>query len=200
MMHTYFADVLLPLPLQGLFTYRIPQELNDSVGFGMRVVVPFGKSKLYSGLVLKVHENVPQQVNVKYVLDVIDEHSVVSERQIQLWQWIARYYMCSLGEVMAAALPLVTGLVTALMGRLWPVDRAILILVMFLCSVGLITLSDIAKSDITPRTQAFYALGGLLNLPWMLLTVVVFSRAKASNTVAANSLLMPMPVSLTLSS
>ena len=104
-MHTYFADVLLPLPLQGLFTYRIPQELNDSVGFGMRVVVPFGKSKLYSGLVLKVHENVPQQVNVKYVLDVIDEHSVVSERQIQLWQWIARYYMCSLGEVMAAALP-----------------------------------------------------------------------------------------------
>ena len=104
-MHTYFADVLLPLPLQGLFTYRIPQELNDSVGFGMRVVVPFGKSKLYSGLVLKVHENVPQQVNVKYVLDVIDEHSVVSERQIQLWQWIARYYMCSLGEVMAAAVP-----------------------------------------------------------------------------------------------
>lgn len=104
-MHTYFADVLLPLPLQGLFTYRIPQELNDSVGFGMRVVVPFGKSKLYSGLVLKVHENVPQQVNVKYVLDVIDEHSVVSERQIQLWQWIARYYMCSMGEVMAAALP-----------------------------------------------------------------------------------------------
>lgn len=104
-MHTYFADVLLPLPLQGLFTYRIPQELNDSIGFGMRVVVPFGKSKLYSGLVLKVHENVPQQVNVKYVLDVIDEHSVVSERQIQLWQWIARYYMCSMGEVMAAALP-----------------------------------------------------------------------------------------------
>ena len=104
-MHTYFADVLLPLPLQGLFTYRIPQELNDHVGFGMRVVVPFGKSKLYSGLVLKVHENVPQQVNVKYVLDVIDEHSVVSEHQIQLWQWIANYYMCSLGEVMAAAFP-----------------------------------------------------------------------------------------------
>ena len=105
MMHTYFADVLLPLPLQGLFTYRVPQELNDSVGFGMRVVVPFGKSKLYSALVLKVHENAPRQINTKYVLDVIDEHSVVSERQIQLWQWIAHYYMCSLGEVMAAALP-----------------------------------------------------------------------------------------------
>lgn len=105
MMHTYFADVLLPLPLQGLFTYRIPQELGNSVAFGMRVVVPFGKSKLYSGLVLKVHENAPRQINTKYVLDVIDEHAVVSERQVQLWQWIANYYMCSLGEVMSAALP-----------------------------------------------------------------------------------------------
>ena len=66
MMHTYFADILLPLPLQGLFTYRIPQELNDCVGFGMRVVVPFGKSKLYSGLVMKVHENAPRQVNTKF--------------------------------------------------------------------------------------------------------------------------------------
>ena len=63
--------------------------------------------------------------------------------------------------VLAVALPLVTYLVTALMGRIWPVDRAILILVLFLCSVGLITLSDISKSDITPRTQAIYALGGI---------------------------------------
>jgi len=62
---------------------------------------------------------------------------------------------------LAAALPLVTWLVTTLMGRIWPVDRAILILVLFLCSVGLITLSDIAKADITPRTQGFYALGGI---------------------------------------
>ena len=92
---TYYPRRGFTLPLQGLFTYRIPQELNDCVGFGMRVVVPFGKSKLYSGLVMKVHENAPRQVNTKYVLDVIDKHSVVSERQIQLWQWIANYYMCS---------------------------------------------------------------------------------------------------------
>ena len=64
--------------------------------------------------------------------------------------------------VLAAALPAVTWLVTSLMGRAWPVDRAILILVLFLCSVGLITLSDIAKSDVTPRTQAIYALGGIV--------------------------------------
>ena len=64
--------------------------------------------------------------------------------------------------ILAAALPLVTWLVTALMGRVWPVDRAILILVLLLCSVGLITLSDIAKADVTPRTQAVYALGGIV--------------------------------------
>ena len=63
--------------------------------------------------------------------------------------------------LLAAALPLVTGLTTALMGRLWPVDRAILILVLFLCSLGIITLSDIARSDVTPRTQAIYALAGI---------------------------------------
>ena len=64
--------------------------------------------------------------------------------------------------VLAAALPLVTWLTTRLMGRVWPVDRAILIMVLFLCSVGIITLSDIAKSDVTPRTQSLYALGGIL--------------------------------------
>ena len=104
-MQTFFADVLLPLPLQGLFTYRIPQEMGSTVTFGMRVVVPFGKSKLYSGLVLKVHETAPQKLNPRYVLDLIDEHPIVSTRQIRLWEWIARYYMCSLGEVMSAALP-----------------------------------------------------------------------------------------------
>jgi len=63
--------------------------------------------------------------------------------------------------LLAAALPLVTGLTTVLMGRLWPVDRAILILALFLCSLGIITLSDIARSDVTPRTQAIYALAGI---------------------------------------
>lgn len=105
MIHTYFADILLPLPLQGLFTYRIPLEFGDKLNFGMRVVVPFGKSKLYAGLVMRVHENTPQQVNIKYVLDIIDDKPIVSEEQIKLWKWIAQYYMCSLGEVMAAALP-----------------------------------------------------------------------------------------------
>lgn len=102
---TYFADVLLPLPVEGLFTYRIPQDFEVPLQFGMRVVVPFGKSKLYSALVVKVHTVSPQQMNVKYVLDAIDERPIVSLQQFKLWEWIAKYYMCHLGEVMAVALP-----------------------------------------------------------------------------------------------
>ncbi len=101
---THFVDVLLPLPLPSLFTYRVPYELNDAVAFGVRVIVPFGRSKLYSALVVRVHENAPQ-VTAKYILDVVDDRPVISERQFQLWQWMADYYLCTLGEVMAAALP-----------------------------------------------------------------------------------------------
>ena len=101
---THFADVLLPLPLPALFTYRVPYELDNAVAFGKRVIVPFGRSKLYSALVVRVHENAPQ-VTAKYILDVVDERPVISERQFQLWQWMADYYLCTLGEVMAAALP-----------------------------------------------------------------------------------------------
>ncbi|MCQ2272920.1 MAG: primosomal protein N' [Bacteroidales bacterium] len=119
-MHTYFADVLLPLSVQGLFTYRVPQELNDKVCERIRVVVPFGKSKLYSGLILKLHETAPQQVNTKYVLDIIDEKPIVSEQQIKLWEWIAQYYMCSPGEVMAAALPSALKLASATQIQLNP--------------------------------------------------------------------------------
>ena len=104
-MDVCFAEILLPLPLKGTFTYRIPQQMNGRLIFGMRAVVPFGKNKLYSGLVVEVHQRVPHQIDVKYILDAIDEHPVVSERQFALWQWMANYYMCTLGEVMSCALP-----------------------------------------------------------------------------------------------
>ena len=102
---TYFADILLPLPVEATFTYRVPQELEGRVAFGMRVIMPFGRSKLYSGLVVRVHTETPQEWATKYILDVMDERPVVSERQFKLWQWMADYYMCTLGEVMASALP-----------------------------------------------------------------------------------------------
>lgn len=102
---TFFADILLPLPLPATYTYRIPREMNDTLSFGKRVVVPFGKNKLYSGLVVAVHDHVPPFSFVKYIVDVIDDYPVVTPQQFELWQWIAQYYMCTLGEVMSVALP-----------------------------------------------------------------------------------------------
>ena len=104
-MQTFFADVILPLPIEARFTYRVPQVLNGRIAFGMRVIVPFGSNKLYAAIVEKVHETAPKQFSAKYILDVIDERPIISEAQYRLWQWMAEYYMCTIGEVMAAALP-----------------------------------------------------------------------------------------------
>ena len=102
---TLFAEVLLPVPVKGYFTYRIPQELNDQIAPGMRVVVQFGKKKFYTGLVRRVHDKAPQVMALKYVLSVIDPLPVVNERQFSLWEWMAGYYMCKPGEVMNVAMP-----------------------------------------------------------------------------------------------
>jgi len=102
---TLFADVLLPLPLPGYFTYRVPAELNGSMQTGIRVVVPFGPRKVYSGLVRKIHHTPPQKFQAKYILSVLDEVPLVFEKQFEFWEWIADYYMSTPGEVMNTALP-----------------------------------------------------------------------------------------------
>ena len=77
---TYFADVLLPLPLSTTFTYRIPVELEDRVFFGIRVIVPFGRNKLLSGIVSKIHTQTPQ-VQAKYILDILDTQPIITTQQ-----------------------------------------------------------------------------------------------------------------------
>ncbi|MCQ2297274.1 MAG: primosomal protein N' [Bacteroidales bacterium] len=103
-MKTLFVDVLLPLHLKDTYTYRVPQEYNEDIRVGQRVVVQFGAKRLYAGVVRRIHENVPQY-QVKYILSVLDENPLVTERQFQLWEWIAQYYMSYLGDVMTAAVP-----------------------------------------------------------------------------------------------
>lgn len=102
---TLFVDVMLPLPVKGLFTYRVPFELNEFVGPGKRVAVQFGRRKLFTALIMKVHEKVPQSYMPKYILSVLDEKAIVNELQFLFWDWISSYYMCFAGEVMNAALP-----------------------------------------------------------------------------------------------
>ena len=102
---TLFAEVLLPLPIPGTFTYRIPFELNNKVKIGQRVVVQFGKTKVMSGLIVSLSNIVPDCTNIKYIIDVLDDDPVINENQLKLWNWISSYYLCYLGEVMQAALP-----------------------------------------------------------------------------------------------
>ncbi|MEI6123632.1 MAG: primosomal protein N' [Bacteroidota bacterium] len=102
---TLFADVILPLPIPGFFTYRVPYELNDVLQTGVRVVVQFGKKKIYTALVYKIHQNVPKGYIPKYILSILDDSPIVNEIQYKFWNWIATYYMCRIGEVMHVALP-----------------------------------------------------------------------------------------------
>ena len=101
---TLFAEVLLPIPVPGTFTYRVPYALNDKVRVGQRAVVQFGKTKIMSGLIVGLNETVPE-VEVKYLSDLLDSEPIVNEVQLRFWDWICQYYMCHLGEVMQAALP-----------------------------------------------------------------------------------------------
>lgn len=99
-----YADIILPLPLDSLFTYSVPDCLAGRVGQGIRVLVPFGKSKTYVGLVVRTHNNKPD-FNVKDISTVMDDAPVVNAVQLELWRWMADYYLSSVGDVMNAALP-----------------------------------------------------------------------------------------------
>ena len=102
---TYFADVLMPLPVHEVFTYRVPFEMNAHVLFGQRVIVPFGKSKLLTGVIVSIHQNIPKEYQAKYIEYLLDEEAIITQNQLKLWQWIRSYYMAPLGDVMNAALP-----------------------------------------------------------------------------------------------
>lgn len=100
-----FVDVILPLPLPGTFTYSIPEELKGKTIPGCRVVVPFGKKVTYTALVSSLHNNPNNNYEIRPIRELLDEAPIVLNEQIKLWDWIARYYMCSLGEIYKAAIP-----------------------------------------------------------------------------------------------
>lgn len=100
-----FADVILPLYLDKAFTYKVPERLKSLVDTGKRVVVQFGKRKVYSAVVARMHSNSPEGYEAKEIIDILDELPVVTHEQLSFWQWMASYYCCSVGEVMAAAMP-----------------------------------------------------------------------------------------------
>ena len=100
-----FINVILPIPLQKLFTYRITEAEASFVKIGTRVAVPFGKSKIYTAIVFEIHSEEPKAYEAKEIFQILDETPIVSAMQLKHWQWIASYYMCSLGDVLRASLP-----------------------------------------------------------------------------------------------
>ena len=101
----FFVDVLLPLPLPKPYTYALSPTEFEQIGTGYRVLVPFGKRKWYTGIVLKKHGSAPQTYEAKNILFVFEERPLISERQLQFWQWMSQYYLCSVGVILKAALP-----------------------------------------------------------------------------------------------
>ncbi|MGB7393035.1 MAG: primosomal protein N', partial [Pricia sp.] len=101
----YFINVILPIPLEKLFTYSVTKSEAEFLRPGMRVGVPFGKSKIYTALVHEVHTTAPEVYEAKEIHRILDEHPIVNGIQLKHWRWIADYYMCSLGEVFRSAVP-----------------------------------------------------------------------------------------------
>lgn len=104
-MPTLYSEVILPLPLNATFTYRIPEAMTDSVKVGYRVIVQFGAKKYYTGIVSSISHIAPEGFEVKDIVSIIDTHPIVKHPQLKLWQWISDYYLCALGDVYKAAVP-----------------------------------------------------------------------------------------------
>jgi len=102
---TTYVDVVLPLALPKPYTYAVPAEMVGQVQFGIRVEVQFGKSKIYSGVVVAVHNKAPEGNHPKAIISVIDAEPIILPNQLQFWHWLAGYYCCTIGEVLHAALP-----------------------------------------------------------------------------------------------
>jgi primosomal protein N' (replication factor Y) len=150
---TLFVEVILPLAIAKNYTYRVPFELNKLIAIGKRVVVQFGKTKLYTAIVAAITENPPEKYEAKYLLEILDDRAVVTERQLHFWKWLGEYYMCYDGEVMNAALPSALKLASEtkiVLNKEFEYDKATLHDKEFLIVEALeiqpeLTISDIAK-------------------------------------------------------
>ncbi|SEN91289.1 replication restart DNA helicase PriA [Mucilaginibacter gossypiicola] len=149
---TLFAEVILPLAISKNYTYRIPYEQNNAIAIGKRVVVQFGKSKLYTAIVKEIGKLAPEKYEAKYIIEILDDRPVVTPQQLEFWQWLADYYMCNIGEVMNAALPSALKLASEtriVLNREYEIDKATLHDKEFLIVEALEIQPELTISDIT---------------------------------------------------
>jgi primosomal protein N' (replication factor Y) len=100
-----YAQIVLPLNLKGSFTYKVPEEIRSEIKVGMRVLVPFGGKKIYTGIVFELHDNEPIEFVAKEVISMLDDKPIVPQEQINFWNWLSDYYLCGLGEIYRFAFP-----------------------------------------------------------------------------------------------
>ncbi|MGG7438846.1 replication restart helicase PriA [Chryseobacterium arthrosphaerae] len=100
-----YAQIVLPLNLKGSFTYKVPEELMPEIQPGMRVLVPFGGKKIYTGIVFELHDNAPESFVAKEVISMLDDQPILPEEQLRFWSWLSDYYLCGLGEIYRFAFP-----------------------------------------------------------------------------------------------
>ncbi len=164
---TVFVDVLLPLALPGYFTYSVPQSFEKEIKVGKRVVVQFGKKKLFTAIVYNIHNNKPK-FDFKEILQVIDNDSIVNQLQLAFWQWLSMYYICTPGEVYKAALP--SGLKLESESVILPGDNFLLekelsddeiIVVDLLQEHGTILIEDVIK--VTEKQNVYSLIGSLVS-------------------------------------
>jgi len=182
---TYFIDVVLPLAIAKTYTYRVPYELNDQLQIGVRVIVQFGKNKIYSAIIKSISRQAPQNYEAKFILDIIDLNPLVNSLQLSLWDWIAEYYMCYTGEVMQAALPAALKMAseTKIMASSNPdLDRSQLsdkayMIIEALDLAGILTVNDVIK--ILGQKSVFPLLKSLFEKGFILISEEIKQRYKA---------------------
>ncbi|SFH87104.1 replication restart DNA helicase PriA [Halpernia frigidisoli] len=101
----YFAQIILPLNLKGTFTYKIPDNLVEEIELGMRVLVPFGGKKIYTGIVSELHDREPETFAAKEIINILDEKPILPKEQLEFWQWLSNYYLSNIGEIYRFAFP-----------------------------------------------------------------------------------------------
>ncbi|WP_374463913.1 primosomal protein N' [Chryseobacterium sp.] len=100
-----YAQIVLPLNLKGSFTYKVPEEMMPEIQPGMRVLVPFGGKKIYTGIVFELHDNTPENFVVKEIISMLDDKPILPQEQIDFWNWLSEYYLCNLGEIYRFSFP-----------------------------------------------------------------------------------------------
>ena len=103
--YSKYVNVIVPLPLANTFTYAVPAEWEAEARIGMRVIVPFGKKKMYTAIIYDVHPNAPTEYDAKEILFLLDEKPILRRPQMKFWEWISSYYQAHLGDVYQAAVP-----------------------------------------------------------------------------------------------